>query len=589
MEVSTQAQVRQCRFYIFNCKFSITLYLAAAALRKVSYFLAMRGTIAIALGLVVAGCTENGREQGPPATGGTLVIATTQDPGTLFPPYILTLPGKQIAEQLYDYLADVGTSFDARDEKSYRAELARGWRWSSDSMRLAFQIDPRARWHDGRKVTAGDVRFTFDLNKDTTVASRYLSSLANIDSVSVPDSLTAVFWFRRRVPTQFLDAAAQLLILPAHQLERIPRQRLRESVPLPVGSGRFRLRRWDKGTAVEIVADTGNYRGRAILDRVIWSPTPDFNAAFARLMGGEADLFDGLRPENVKEMERRRNLRVIGLSGTAYGFLRFNLRDPADTARPHPLFGDRNLRRALTMSLDRAALVRSMFDTLAVVPVGPTVRAFATTDSRLAQLPFNPAAAAKLLDSLGWIRASNGVRSKNGRELSFNLLVTASSSNRQKMGVLLQEQLRRAGVRMTTERIDEVAQRVKLTKGEFDASLDTWYTGASPDGTRDAWTTSGIGKDGVNYGFYSNPRFDAALDSALTADATHAREKFSAAYQIINDDAPAVWLYEPRSVIGIHERIKTRGMRPDSWWFSLADWYIPPGDRVLRDRIRTPP
>lgn len=549
----------------------------------------MRGTIAVALGFLVAGCSENAREKGPPATGGTLVIATTQDPGALFPPYILTVPAKQIAEQLYDYLADVGTNFDARDEKSYRAELAKGWRWSSDSMNIAFQLDPRARWHDGRSVTAGDVRFTFDLNKDPTVASRYISSLANIDSVSVPDSLTAVFWFQRRVPTQFLDAAAQLLILPAHQLERIPRERLRERLPPPVGSGRFRLRRWDKGTAVEIVADSGNYRGRAILDRVIWSPTPDFNAAFARLMGGEADLFDGMRPENVKEMARRRNLRAIGLSGAAYAFLRFNLRDPTDTARTHPLFGDRNLRRALAMSLDRGAMVRSMFDTLAVVPVGPTVRAFPTTDSRLVQLPFDPARAAKLLDSLGWIRASNGVRSKNGRELSFNVLVTANSLNRQKMGVLLQEQFRKMGVRVTTERIDDVAQRVKLAKGDFDASLDSWNTGASPDGTRDAWTTSGIGKDGVNYGFYSNPRFDAALDSALTADSTHARDQFSAAYQIINDDAPAIWLYEPRTVVGIDQRFKTRGMRPDSWWFSLADWYIPPADRILRDRIRTPP
>lgn len=547
----------------------------------------MRGTIAIVLGLLVGGCTENVGEKGPPATGGTLVVATTQDPGTLFPPYILTLSAKQIAEQLYDYLADVGTNFDARDEKSYRAELAKGWRWSSDSMNIAFQLDPRARWHDGRSVTAGDVRFTFDLNKDTTVASRYLSSLANIDSVSVADSLTAVFWFHRRSPTQFLDAAAQLLILPAHQLERIPRQRLRERVPPPIGSGRFRLRR-DNGTAVEIVADTANYRGRAILDRVIWSPTPDFNAAFARLMGGEADLFDGLRPENMKQMESRRNLRAIGLSGAAYAFLRFNLRDPTDTARPHPLFGDRDLRRALAMSLDRAAMVRSMFDTLAVVPVGPTVRAFPTTDPRLVQLPFDPAHAGKLLDSLGWIRGSDGFRSKNGKELSFNVLVTANSLNRQKMGVLLQEQFRKMGVRINTERIDDVAQQVKRANGDFDASLDSWTAGASPDGTRDAWTTSGIGKDGVNYGFYSNPRFDAALDSALTADRAHAREKFSAAYQIINDDAPAVWLYEPRNVVGVHERLKTSGMRPDSWWFSLADWYIPPGDRILRDRIRTP-
>jgi peptide/nickel transport system substrate-binding protein len=545
----------------------------------------MRGTTAIVLAVLAVACSERRGDEKPPETGGTLVIVTTLDPGTLFPPYMVTAPAKQIAEQIYDYLADVGTNFDARDEKSYRRELARSWQWSSDSLRIAFQLDPSARWHDGRKVTAGDVRFTFSLNKNPGVASRNQSSLGNIDSVTVQDSLTPVFWFHRRQPSQFLDAAAQLLILPAHQLEKIPPARLQERAPPPVGSGRFRLRRWEKGATVEIVADTGNYRGRAILDRVIWSATPDANAAFARLMGGDADLLDGLRPENVQQLVRRKTLHAITLPGVAYGFLRFNLRDPADTARPHPLFGDRNLRRALTMSLDRNAMVRSVFDTLARVPVGPTVRAYPTTDTLLMQLPFDSVRAGRLLDSLGWARGTNGARAKRGRLLSFNVLVSSSSQNRQRMAVLLQEQLRKIGVVVNIERIETAAQTARLEKGDFDASIEAWTMGASPDGTRDTWTTSGIGKSGVNYGFFSNPRFDALLDSALVSDLPGARKRFTAAYEVINDDAPAIWLYEPRSVLGIHQRFMTTGMRADSWWFSLADWYVAPTERIPRDRI----
>jgi peptide/nickel transport system substrate-binding protein len=545
----------------------------------------MRGTTAIVLAVLAVACSERRAEEKPPESGGTLVIVTTQDPGTLFPPYIETGPAKQIAEQIYDYLADVGTGFDARDEKTYRRELAKGWRWSSDSTSIAFQLDSRARWHDGRNVTAGDVRFTFALNKNPAVASRYQSSLGNIDSVTVQDSLTPVFWFHRRQPSQFLDAAAQLLILPEHQLGKIPPEHLRERVPPPVGSGRFRLRRWEKGATVEIVADTANYRGRAILNRVIWSVTPDFNAAFARLMGGEADLFDGLRPENVQQLARRRTLRAITLPGMAYAFLRFNLRDPADTTHPHPLFGDRNLRRALTMSLDRKAMVRSVFDTLARVPVGPTVRAYPTTDTALTQFPFDSVRGGRLLDSLGWTRGANGVRAKNGRHLSFNVLVPTSSLNRQRVSVLLQAQLRKMGVLVNTERIETTAQTARLEKGEFDASLDSWIMYASPDGTRDAWTTSGIGRNGVNYGFYSSPRFDALLDSALASEPAAARKRFTAAYEVINEDAPAIWLYEPLTVIGVHRRFRTTGMRADSWWFSLADWYVPPTERILRDRI----
>jgi peptide/nickel transport system substrate-binding protein len=100
-----------------------------------------------------------------------------------------------------------------------------------------------------------------------------------------------------------------------------------------------------------------------------------------------------------------------------------------------------------------------------------------------------------------------------------------------------------------------------------------------------AWTSQGIGNHGVNYGSYSNPRFDALLDSALKADPSVAREKFTKAFAVINDDAPAVWLYEPRKIIGVNRRIRTTKMRPDAWWFDLAEWYIPSTEQLPRDRI----
>src|SRR5437868_3126811 len=145
----------------------------------------MRRAVTVLLGVTACACADNLRQQTGVESGGTLVIYAPQDPGTLFPPFVETSAGKQITEQIYDYLADVGPAFDARDEKDYRRELADGWRWSSDSLSLAFHVNPRARWHDGRSVTAADVRFTFDLNKNPAVGGRYVSSLDNIDSVTV--------------------------------------------------------------------------------------------------------------------------------------------------------------------------------------------------------------------------------------------------------------------------------------------------------------------------------------------------------------------------------------------------------------------
>jgi peptide/nickel transport system substrate-binding protein len=544
----------------------------------------MRKLVVPALALLAAACGRSGdRAGGEP--GGTLVVSTTVDPGTLFPPYASTTQAKQITEQIYDYLADVGTDLNAYNEKGFRPALAVGWRWSADSLSLAFHINPRAKWHDGEDVTARDVAFTFALNKNPALGGRVNSELANIDSVTVTDSLTPVFWFREKSPKSFLDAAAQLLILPAHQLEKIPLDSLRKAVPPPVGSGRFRLRKWDKGASVEIVADTTNYRGRAKLDRVIWSVAPEFTTALTRLFSGEADLFDTIRPDNLRQLARDPNLKMLALPGMDYVFLRFNLRDPAHRNRPHPLFGDRELRRAITLSVNRNTLVRSVLDTFALVPVGPVVRAYSTTDPRGSQLPFDSVRATRTLDSLGWMRRGDGMRAKNGKDLAFTLTIPTNSASRIRMGALIQEQLRRMGIRVALENLEVSTVGDRESRGLFDASLDVWTMPSTLDGMRQAWATSGIGKNGGNYGSYTNPTFDALLDSALAADPASARERFTRAYAVINEDAPAIWLYEPRKIIGLHKRIQTAPTRPDAWWFSLADWSIPPSGRILRDRL----
>jgi len=587
MEIFTDRQDGQCRFCFIDCRFSITACLNAFHAPTASLPLfAMRKVAAVLVLFCAAACSENPGNAKASATGGTLVISTTGDPGTLFPPLIRTTQGKQISEQIYDYLADVGPEMNTRGEKGFRPQLANGWGWSADSLSLAFHLDPRARWHDGKAVTAHDVQFTFALNRNAALGGRFLSDLGNIDSVTARDSLTAVFWFHRKLPTQFLDAAAQLLILPAHQLERIDVAKLRESAPPPVGTGRFRIRRWEKGSLVEIVADSANYRSRAKLDRVIWSISPDFTTAVTRLFSGDADLFDALTAENLPELARHPELRAIILPGTDYAFLQFNLRDAAKTAQPHPLFGNRTLRRAIAMSIDRSALVRSVLDTLGLVAVGPTVRAFPTTDTRVSQIAFDSARARVVLDSLGWSRRDGrGIRTKNGRALAFNLLVPTSSKNRQRLAVLLQEQLRRIGIRVNIERMDQSAFMARQQARSFDAVLGGWHLGASPDGTRQAWTSVGVGKEGTNFGSYENPRFDAQLDSALLSGPERARERFTIAYSTINQDAPAIWLYEPRAAIGLHRRIRNGWMRPDAWWADLGEWQIPQAERLARDAV----
>ena len=547
----------------------------------------VRFTALVSAALLLACRGETGR-----SAGGTVAIAAGSDPGSLIPALVQTTTAAEIVDMIYDRLADIGDSLNIVGDGGFTPRLADRWTWSRDSLSIAFHLNPNARWHDGQPVRSNDVRFTIASTKDSSLAAPTASVITNIDSVSTPDSATAVFWFHTRSPQQFYDAVFQNPIIPEHVWKGVAPAGWRGSAQAktPIGSGQYRFVRWIPSAAVELAADTANYRGSPKIRRLIWSIAPDFNTLLARFMAGEIDVFENLRPENVAAVQKQR-LGVNLKPWLAYTYMSFNLRDPGNRDRPHPLFGSRDLRRALTMATDRAAIVRATFDTLALPALGPTVRAYPSTDPKLRQIPFDLAAARKTLDSLGWrLSGGDSVRVRNGRPLRFSISVPATSALRVKMAVLIQEQLRHAGVQVDVEQLALPAMIDKAGKHTFDALIGQWNTQPSPGAVRGSWGTAASRANGNNWGSYESPAFDAYVDSAVNSfDGARQRQYFTKAYETINQDAAAIWLAEPRQIFGYHSRLQLAGMRADSWWAHLADWWIPADKRIARDSIPPSP
>jgi peptide/nickel transport system substrate-binding protein len=539
--------------------------------------------VGLCLGLLAGAC---GRTGGDSARGGTIIIATGQDADVLFPPTTRTSQGNAVTDQLFERLADRGPSLNTVGDSGQVPRLAQRWEWSRDMLQVTFHLDPRARWHDGHPVRAGDVRFAFLVYTDPLASARGGGDLrAILDSISVGDSLTCTAWFKKRTPEQFDQLVHTLVPLPEHLLGRVPRDSLATSAfaRQPVGNGPFRFVRWEPGLRIEIAANADSYRGRPKLDRVIWTIAPEQQTLVNQLFAGEADFLETLPVEDAAAAAEHPDVRVLRRGNFDNNFLRFNLRDGA-AERPHPLFGDRVLRRALTMALDQQALVRSVFDTLGHVGLGPFVRAQWSADTTLAEIAFDRAAATRALDSLGWRAGADGMRTRNGRPLAFSLLVPVSSKYRNRFAVLIQEQLRQVGVRVDLEPLDINALIARLMAHRFDAVLDGLGLSPSPSGLRQTWTRSAAAPGGFNLGRYVNPAFDAEVDSATTAgDISSARAHYRAAYQIIIDDAPGIWLYEPPQVSGANRRLQVGTLRADAWWYGLPTWSIAAGARLPRD------
>ncbi|MEO7359179.1 MAG: peptide ABC transporter substrate-binding protein [Gemmatimonadaceae bacterium] len=558
--------------------------------RSVNASVACRFAAALLSVVVFASCTDTAKplpdSVRSDALGGTLVIALPRDAKWLYPPKVDQTLDFAIIGSIYDKLADIGDALNTTGDAGFEHRLAESWKWASDSLSIGFKIRADAKFHDGVPVRAEDVRFTFRAYTDTRGQTVNESYLSNIDSVSIPDSLTAVFWFKRRTPQQFFDATYQMFILPSHLLADIPIEELgTDSVTAnPVGSGRFRYSGRVPQQSIEMISDTGNYRKRAKVDRVVWAVNANVQGAALSVFSGDADFFEKLQPDDLDKVPKNPDLKIVPYMQAGYSYLGFNLRSPQDHTKPNPLFSDVRVRRALTMAVDRVASARSVLDTFARPAIGPAPRMMFPNPDSLTQIPFDVVHARALLDTAGWIlEPGKDVRTKNGVPLAFEIVMPNTSRPRIAYADLLVQQFRGVGAAATSRAIEGQVWYQMMLDHKFDATLGAWNVTPGMRGLPQTWGSRGM--TGQNYQTYSRAAFDADVDAALGSmvPATAGR-LWNRAFQQIIDDAPSIFLYEERAIGLMQKRVNPARMRADAWYSDLADWTIDANKRLPRDR-----
>jgi peptide/nickel transport system substrate-binding protein len=251
-----------------------------------------------------------------------------------------------------------------------RPYLARSWQWSQDRRRLSFQLETAVHWHDGVPTTARDVVWTLDAARDPVTGYPRASELSTLESVTAPDESTAVLQFRLP-PADFPDVLTDLAMLPAHLLDSVPHDRLRQAGwnSAPVGNGPFRFvaheanRRWVFAANPTFPAILG---GPPRLDRFIVVVVNEPTTKLAALTSGELDVA-GIQPAHAEFVRRDPNLRVLSYPILFTDGIVFNTR--------HPPFDRLPVRRALNAAIDRQELVDGYlygFGTPAAGPVPPS-------------------------------------------------------------------------------------------------------------------------------------------------------------------------------------------------------------------------
>ena len=446
-------------------------------------------------------------------------------------------------------------------------ELARAWAWGDEGRRLTLTLEPNVRWHDGRPLTAADVKFSLE-----SVAARHNTriarTLARLESVDAPDAATVVIRLTQPyTPLLTLLTCVDTPVLPRHIYGEGDLMVKLSEAPAPVGSGPFHWSR-RSGFRLELAKNRDYWKsGLPYLDRVEARIIPDAVARLRALESGDVDhLAPGLLPPaDLAALRINTDVRLYegaGLPRTA--LLTFNLR--------RPLPADRRVRLGLALTVNRARLVSEAwlgFGVMARAPVHPALR-WAQNPA----LDFTRRFALDPPRARGLLAEAGHAPKEGAPPLALRLLHPGGHSALAAAAALLRDGWRPFGVDTTVEAPDSpAALDAAVARGDWDMLLTVSPPGADPD-TALAPVYLSAAAGGAGPGGYGNATVDDLLTQGAWRPTRDERRKYyTHAQSLIADDLPVLPLVDLASVEAARDSL--RGLTPSGTpW---ARW-----DRVWR-------
>ena len=400
--------------------------------------------------------------------------------------------------------------------------LAKDWTFDADTCTYTFYLEEGVTWHDGQPFTAGDVKFTIEAVMDPANGSENAPNYEDVAEITVVDDYTVSF--RLDAPNAaFLDYMT-MAVLPRHLLEGEDMQES-DFFRNPVGTGPYRLERWDEGQAITLVKNENYFKGCANIDRIIFKIVTDDNARAMQMRSGELDLAL-LTPRDAANFEGDGDYAVYHMTTSDYRGILFNFRNPYWTA-------NRDIIPAICCALDRQAILDAVVLGHGIVAYGPLQRNIYNNED-VERYAYDPERAKRILEDAGCTMGADGFYERGGGEIGFVLSVGAGDQVRLDMARAAAQQLREAGINCTVE-----VPAVVDWGGQM-AYLIGW--GSPFDADDHTYKVFGTGK-GANYSGYSNADVDRWLTRARQSDDPAVRaEAYDRFQEALANDPPFAFL-----------------------------------------------
>jgi peptide/nickel transport system substrate-binding protein len=245
-----------------------------------------------------------------------------------------------------------------------------------------------------------------------------------------------------------------------------------------------------------------------------------------------------------------------------------------------PLFASRNVRRALSMAIDRQKLIDSLVEGMGTPATTPIPSFLWAHNAGIQPFPFDPEEARKLLKEEGWIdRDGDGWLDKDGKQFEFEMITNADNPMRCDIMVVIQQDLKEIGIKVNPRQVEWTVFVDELTrKKEFQSAVSAWVSAIKVDLTT-IWHSKSI-EDRYNFIHYSNPEVDDLIDRARAElDREKAKELWGEAQRLIVEDAPYTFLFVTDEVIAVSDRVRNVHPTTYSWDYNMDRWWVPEGEQ----------
>ena len=476
---------------------------------------------------------------------GALVVALESGPTYLDPRYATDANSARISALIFNSLA-------RPDENSrLRPDLAESWR-AVDRRTYIFRIRKGVSFHNGKPLTAADVKFTYDSVLDPNNRSpkrgvlRFLENVEQVGPYEVRFRLATPF-------APFLEGLT-LGIVPA----TAARDGASERRSL-IGSGPFSLAEFNPGERVVLKANPSYWEGAPHLSGVVFKIIPDAIVRALEFRKGTVDFIQNdLEPDMLAWLQKNTDASILSEQGTIFQYIGMNL--------DHPILERREVRDAIGHAIDREAIIRHILKGLAIPATGLLSPQHWAYESAVARLSYNPEEAKRLLDEAGF-PDPDGDGPLPRFKLSYK---TTNLDLRKRIAEALKEQLGRVGIELEVRTYEWGTFYGDIQKGNFHLYSLAWVGIVDPDIYYNLFHSSSVPPNGNNRGRYHNQELDTLLEQGRQAMTAEERRRiYSRAQEILAVDLPYIPLWWAKNVVVMKPTVQGFVPYPDGDLISL--------------------